>query len=320
MPAAADPNLASPLVTAIHSARVPQSVCTGRYHEDVTSSRDTGVMDRATTVEAARPQADVDWQRVGLWGPPGPAEGNGRDRRPWGPRYVAYGIGWLIAANVALAVPVLWQMSSHQMSPEMAGTQAWILAAGLAVLWIVFAGVPWWASHRHGAGSLAVDFGFRMPSRHDWLAGAGLAAVMRLLEAGLDWAAQALGLQVGDNSSWLTGGWPVWISAGFALSAAVGAPVLEELFFRGLILRSVLRTELPLRVRAWGAVIVSAAIFGVLHTNAFNAGGAYVAASTALAGAVLAVVAIRRGNLGMSIATHVAFNTTGVALAWLVAR
>jgi membrane protease YdiL (CAAX protease family) len=92
--------------------------------------------------------------------------------------------------------------------------------------------------------------------------------------------------------------------AGLILSVAVGAPLVEELFFRGLLLRSLQR-----RVPDWAAVVVSAVAFGIAHGSALPVDAVLlVMISLTVFGAILAILAIRTGRLGPSIVTHAVFN------------
>jgi membrane protease YdiL (CAAX protease family) len=257
---------------------------------------------------------DVDWSRAGLWGPP-------RARRQWGPRDIWVGLAWLLASNLLLAVPVtVWMAQADPGSaPVDLATSSPIIAAGLLVLWAVFAGVPTWASWRHGARSLTRDFGWLIPSRADWRIGLGLGLILRMADLGAGWAAGRLGWTAGDNSDWLFAPRAAIITAFFVLGAAVIAPVLEELFFRGFMMGALNRSvHLAGRVRTVVAVVVSSLVFGALHTSGLDSAGLYLLVATATAGSVLAVLAVRRGNLGASMVTHVVFNTTGVLCAWLV--
>lgn len=83
----------------------------------------------------------------------------------------------------------------------------------------------------------------------------------------------------------------------------LGAPVVEELFFRGLVQRSLGRW-LP----AWGAVTVQAVAFGFTHFQLLQ-----LPALVAF-GAVLGVLAHRTGRLGPGIAAHMAFNAVTVTV------
>lgn len=259
---------------------------------------------------------DLDWAQVGLWGPPAP-------RRAWGPRDVAYAVLWLIAANIALAAPVVWWMVTSDSidNPADITTNPVVLTSGLLVLWAVFTGVPALVTHRYGARSLSLDFGWKIPSRADWMFALKLGLVMRAADFGLGTVAGKLGWTTGDNSNWLFDGGRAWaLTAFFVLGATVIAPALEELFFRGLVIRALGRAKrLTGAAATWVPVVVSSLIFGTLHANALDLSGLYVVALTAASGSVLAIVAVRRGDLGASIATHIVFNVTGVIGAWVVA-
>ena len=81
----------------------------------------------------------------------------------------------------------------------------------------------------------------------------------------------------------------------------LGAPVVEELFFRGLLQRSLLRRVAPVL-----AVAISALVFGVTHFQLLQ-----FPALVAF-GAVLGFLALRTGRLGPAIVAHMAFNAVTV--------
>jgi membrane protease YdiL (CAAX protease family) len=88
----------------------------------------------------------------------------------------------------------------------------------------------------------------------------------------------------------------------------IGAPVVEELFYRGLMLGALER-----RFGAVPAVVVSATVFGLSHQNRLTAQGVVlVMVSLAVLGAVLAVLAVKTRRLGASIVTHMTFNAVTV--------
>jgi membrane protease YdiL (CAAX protease family) len=77
--------------------------------------------------------------------------------------------------------------------------------------------------------------------------------------------------------------------------------MVEELFFRGLVLRSLLgRTPVPV------ALVGSALLFALAHFEAAQFAG------LAAFGVVLAVLAWRTGRLTPGIGAHAAFNTVAV--------
>lgn len=99
-----------------------------------------------------------------------------------------------------------------------------------------------------------------------------------------------------------------------ALLAVVAlAPVIEELFFRGLVLPSVIGT---LRGGRWIAVVISAVLFAVLHLLVVTtlAQTIVVGVGTLLVGLVTGSLAILTGRLGPAVVAHVVFNTSILAL------
>lgn len=91
------------------------------------------------------------------------------------------------------------------------------------------------------------------------------------------------------------------------VSVVVVAPVVEELFFRGLLLGAM--------QHRWGtaaAVAASSIVFGATHFQLLQL------PALATVGAIFAVSAVRTGRLATAIAVHAAFNaTTFVALGLL---
>jgi membrane protease YdiL (CAAX protease family) len=95
-------------------------------------------------------------------------------------------------------------------------------------------------------------------------------------------------------------GWVV-----FALMVGVGAPVVEELFYRGLLMRSLRKRGMP----GWAAVVVSGAVFAAVHLQGLQLPGLFAF------GVIAGGLAHLSGRLGPAIWAHVGFNlTTVVAL------
>jgi CAAX protease family protein len=86
------------------------------------------------------------------------------------------------------------------------------------------------------------------------------------------------------------------------IAVAVVAPIVEEIFFRGLVLRSLER-----RMSTNWAVVGSAVLFGAAHLEPLQFPALFVF------GLVAAVLATRSGRLGPGIWAHVAFNAVAVA-------
>jgi membrane protease YdiL (CAAX protease family) len=93
----------------------------------------------------------------------------------------------------------------------------------------------------------------------------------------------------------------------FAVLAVTVAPVLEELLFRGLVLRG-----LMLRLGFWPAALASSAVFGLLHATALDASGLLVVLTIGLLGVGLCLLARSTGRLGPSIGVHALHNAVAV--------
>jgi membrane protease YdiL (CAAX protease family) len=99
--------------------------------------------------------------------------------------------------------------------------------------------------------------------------------------------------------------------AAMLIAAAVGAPIIEELIFRGWLLGSLSQT----RLRGVGAVIVSSLAFGAAHVVS-GVYGPIGFASTAMLGAAAGVAVLVTGSLIPAIIAH-ALNNLAVSLSVL---
>jgi uncharacterized protein len=89
-----------------------------------------------------------------------------------------------------------------------------------------------------------------------------------------------------------------------ALVAGLIAPVCEELLFRGLLLRALRR-----RMSPDAAVAISALVFALAHPMLSPTWGTFAVVPALFAlGAVSGVMALRRGDLSVSILLHIGFN------------
>lgn len=87
------------------------------------------------------------------------------------------------------------------------------------------------------------------------------------------------------------------------LVVVVGAPIAEEVFYRGMLQRTLAR-----RLPIWPTMIITALLFGASHFQPLQF------PALAAFGLVLSVIAHRTGRLGRNIWAHVGFNATTVVL------
>ena len=166
-----------------------------------------------------------------------------------------------------------------------------------------------WSARRKGLGSLRDDYGLQLVAR-DWawlLVGVGLQALLlpptallaalygsRPEQEVVAIADQAQGAQI-----------PLMVVA-----VVFVAPVVEELLFRGALLRALLR-----RTKPTVAVALSAAVFGLIHVVGDPSVGSLLALpAIVVLGLALGTEAVRTGRLSRSILMHVGFNALTVAL------
>ena len=233
---------------------------------------------------------------------PEPARGpEGASRAPvrWGLGDAA--AGFLAAVFLTSLAATAWASATGQ-SEESLG----LVVAALVARWVGLAGTALVASRLKGTGSLAEDFGLRVEGR-DVVPGlaVGLASQylllplvylpVRLLDPDADVSGEARRLfDLADG-----GGLALLV-----LCVVVGAPLVEELFYRGLCQRALDR-----RFGAVWAVVGSSLFFGVTHLQPLQLLGLVAF------GGVLGVLAQRTGRLGPGLVAHMAFNAaTAVTL------
>ena len=190
--------------------------------------------------------------------------------------------------------------------------------------------VMWGLSQTRGSGSLAADVGLIVRGSDWWGVPAGmlLQIVIALITAPFiiwlypDGAPEQGVAEIAGQSKSVIDQLAVFISV------AVAAPLVEEMLFRGVLLswltkarvsvpaitirirpipyvfRSGPRTFGPLR--NWSAIVISAAVFAVVHLLDPNA--IALVPGLFLLGVVLAWVAIKKGDLSLPIALHSGIN------------
>ncbi len=169
-----------------------------------------------------------------------------------------------------------------------------------------FFAVPWAVTRLKGNGIVA-DLGLRARSADLWQGGlAGIATQLVLLPL-VYWPLLELldktTDDLGEYAEALTdrASTPVDVIL-LVLIVGVMAPVFEEIFYRGLLQRALLKRGLPPVV----AIGATAAFFGATHFQLLQLPGLI------LAGLVFGVLAHRSGRLGPAIAAHVTFNMVTV--------
>lgn len=176
------------------------------------------------------------------------------------------------------------------------------------------------AARRKGLGSLAADFGVRFR----WIdLGLGVAAgvAAKVFTFVLTAVAVLLTNHTPEQGNFVLSPAPLWMVLNGVVIATLVAPFVEELFFRGLVLRAARNRVLrrggsPVRA-AVVAIAVSSIGFALLHlyqstdvTLLIILGG-----STLALGVLNSVLAIWTGRIGAPIISHIVYNGSTVLLA-----
>lgn len=183
-----------------------------------------------------------------------------------------------------------------------------VLAVVLCVAWFAYVGGMWIVSARHGTANPVEDFGIRVLPID--LLGLGIGVLAQLvvirivyLPLGALWPGTFADDELQRNAEGLVDrASGVTTVVLFAL-VVFGAPIVEELFYRGLLQRSLLA-----RFNDMVVVVGVAALFAVIHLRPIEYPGLFVF------GLIVGVAAILTGRLGMSIMAHIGFNLTGLLL------
>lgn len=213
--------------------------------------------------------------------------------------YLNRGIGAGAAASNAGADLTHWLSS-----PTGLGLSALVTQAGIFLilqLRVVGPGLLSWSEIGFGPA-------LRREPLRAFALGLGLGLAVFVMGEVLLLAMQAVGLPVNGQQQQLQSvhHTSALSFAFFAVTAAITAPIAEEAFFRGYVLRALaVRHGFPL------GALVSSILFGLLH---LTGGVGLVALPLIVVGALLAWGYARTGNLITDITAHALNNLIGVVL------
>lgn len=241
--------------------------------------------------------------------PPPPSPIPSPHSRPvirWGMGDVVIGLAlWVVGGVIGLFVLLAMGDDTTSITDLSLGAIAVSLMSG----WLGLLGWPivatWWKGQR----SLVRDFGLRFrPIDLAWGALGGFVALAVSVAGTILWSLLSSEPSP-TNTEFLPErpGAPTVVA--LVVLVAIATPIVEELFFRGLTLRSI--------GRRWNlvvGVIASSLVFGLLHVQGSTfAEAAFMVLVTASYGAVFALLVVRAGGrLGPAIVAHMCVNTVGV--------
>jgi len=203
----------------------------------------------------------------------------------------AVGIGYVVAAN----------------GEPINVNSTWFLLISQLALWVGFVGAVIVNSHRNGTGSLRTDYGLSLPRLGDLWRGVSGGLLGRLVPLLLliviVLAGSGFGRPNGASPKVLgvvpsgMAGWVVVVTL-----AVAGAPIVEELFFRGLIQGAFTR-----RVGPIPAIFITAVMFSVAHV--FNE-GLFAPLILFPAAVILGYLRYKTGRLAAGMVAHSVFNAS----------
>ena len=214
----------------------------------------------------------------------------------------------LAAAGVVagLALSVIGSTIAVLAAP---GNKLALMLLSLGGLWTGLLGAVWTASRKFGSGNVWRDFGVRLPASD---IGRGLVVAVVGRVAGLILVVPLISISrrfIGSDLKPFEGARtdPVLLAVVAAL-VLVGAPFVEELFFRGLLLRSLLPLLGPR-----GAIAAQALVFASLHLRpSYGLGNVSLVLAIGTMGIVQGIVAERYRRLGPVMVAHSLFNLPGL--------
>ena len=173
-----------------------------------------------------------------------------------------------------------------------------------------------WVSQRRGSGNFTTDFGLSIRPQDSAFLFLGMLLLLVLAFA-LTPLAELLGTSETPQATTeaITQVVDIPTQIMIVLTVAVVTPVVEELTFRGLLLRY-LEERIPPR----RALVVSAVLFGGFHIlgTSGTAGAIIAMVQTFLAGLVLAYVTQKSGRLSRAIFIHGGFNLITILVLFFI--
>lgn len=213
--------------------------------------------------------------------------------------------GMYIAANFAL---VLVLALTGESSADQTQIPIWATAVSVSAMWAVFmVAVPRYLPFQEKSlrASLTEWFTARSIAVGIPLGVASQYFLMNLV----NWPLSQLFPEtfsfddISQRATDLTDTAPGWWKIVLILVVVVGAPVVEEIVYRGSV-----QTHLQRTAGTAAAILVTAVIFAAIHMSFIEFPGLFAFAL------VLGYARLRSGTLGLSIVTHMAFNAAGLVL------
>lgn len=208
---------------------------------------------------------------------------------------------WIV--GTLIAAPAMISLLGAQLGDDLTIPQ---LAAASGATWAVMVTAVIVASRRFGTGDVLADYGATF--RPIDLAGIPLGVATQLLVIPLLyvplrrlWPDTFSNEQIEERAQDLANRAGGWLTVLLVLVVVVGAPLVEEFVYRGLLQRSV-----SVAIGTGFGLVSTSAWFALVHFSPVEYPGLFVA-GLAFGGCVALT-----GRIGPAIVTHAAFNATGL--------
>jgi CAAX protease family protein len=217
--------------------------------------------------------------------------------------FLTWLVSWLLAQIVAL---VVYSIGGYEDIDEV---PIWVLFVSTSLGWAVFLGGMVLASRREGSGSFVRDYQVRAKTVD--VLGVPIGVLTQLVLVPLIYVPlqrlwedvfteDRLSETAKDLVDRASGGSMVLL----VLMVCVGAPIVEELVYRGL-----LQGSFAARFNHLPALLATSTLFMLIHFRPVEYPGLFAI------GLVCGACALATGRLGMAIACHIGFNVAGLLLA-----
>ena len=210
----------------------------------------------------------------------------------------------IIGFGLGLAASILLNLGGR----EVGLSRIWRLLAGQAGLWSGLLGACWLVSRRFGAGRMTKDFNLGIGwADVGW--GLLMSLAARVAVAAVIAPIVVISRQLGGGNDAVFREFRPEVTSFVvvALLAVVGAPIVEEIFFRGVLQGAFLD-----RLGTAGAIGVQAVLFGLAHFNPLLGWDNVGVIAGIAAGGVVFGITVRLRRLGSSIFAHAFFNLMSV--------
>jgi len=185
-----------------------------------------------------------------------------------------------------------------------------VVALALVSTWTAYMAGLWWASRTAGTGHFGKDYRWGITLFDLWAIPVG-ALTQLLVIPGVYLPFEVIWPEVFSNERLeenarrlVESAQGLWLPV-LVMLVVVGAPVIEEFVYRGLLQRS-----LATRFSAPIALVIGATWFALIHFRPVEYPGLFVA------GLVFGAALMWTGRLGTAVVAHASFNLAGLALVW----